>query len=85
VINVIIDGFSDLTDCCQEVVYLLILYLCKKPPMENLINRISSNPDVCNGKPVIRGLRISVSTILEYLAAGETPENILAAKNVFLF
>jgi uncharacterized protein (DUF433 family) len=47
--------------------------------MEKLINRISSHPDVCNGKPVIRGIRISVSTILEYLAAGDTPETILAA------
>lgn len=47
--------------------------------MEKLINRISSNPDICNGKPVIRGMRISVSTILEYLAAGETTENILSA------
>lgn len=34
-------------------------------------------PDVCNGKPTIRGMRITVTTILEYLAAGETTENIL--------
>lgn len=47
--------------------------------MENLLDRITLNPDVCNGKPVIRGLRITVKTILEYLAAGETMENILEA------
>ncbi len=47
--------------------------------MENLLNRISVNPDICNGKPVIRGMRITVSTVLEYLAGGETTENILAA------
>ncbi len=44
-----------------------------------MINRITSNPDICNGKPVIRGMRISVSTILEYLAAGESVQNILKA------
>lgn len=47
--------------------------------MENLINRITINPDVCNGKPVIRGMRITVSTVLEFLAGGETTENILEA------
>ncbi len=47
--------------------------------MKNLLERITSNPDVCKGKPVIRGMRISVATVLEYLAAGETYENILKA------
>jgi len=41
--------------------------------------RITTNPNVCNGKPIIRGMRITVSTILEYLAAGESVENILNA------
>ena len=41
--------------------------------------RITINPNVCNGKPIIRGMRITVSTILEYLAAGESVENILNA------
>ena len=48
----------------------------------NLTERITSDPDVCNGKPVIRGMRISVKTILEYLAAGESVENILKAHPV---
>lgn len=47
--------------------------------MENYLNKITINPDVCNGKPTIRGMRISVKTILEYLAAGESIENILKA------
>lgn len=47
--------------------------------METLIKRITINPEICNGKPTIRGLRITVSTILEYLAAGETIEKILEA------
>ena len=41
--------------------------------------RITTNPNICNGKPVIRGMRITVSTVLEYLAAGESVENILKA------
>jgi uncharacterized protein (DUF433 family) len=47
--------------------------------MEELIKRITIDPKICNGKPVIRGMRITVTTILEYLAAGETSENILKA------
>ncbi len=47
--------------------------------MQRSENRIVIKPDICNGKPIIRGLRITVTTILEYLAAGETYENILAA------
>jgi len=47
--------------------------------MENLINGITLDPNVCNGKPIIRNMRITVTTILEYLAAGESVENILSA------
>ena len=44
-----------------------------------MLERITVVPDVCNGKPTIRGMRITVRTVLEYLAAGETTENILEA------
>ncbi len=47
--------------------------------MEDIIKRITIDPNICNGKPTIRGMRITVTTILEYLAAGETVENILKA------
>ncbi len=47
--------------------------------MKSYLNRITINPDICNGKPTVRGMRISVKTILEYLAAGESVENILNA------
>ncbi|MBS3771328.1 MAG: DUF433 domain-containing protein [Bacteroidales bacterium] len=43
------------------------------------MERITVDPNICNGKPTIRGMRITVKTILEYIAAGETEENILAA------
>ena len=39
--------------------------------------RITIDPAICNGKPVIRGLRITVETVLGFLTAGETPEEIL--------
>jgi uncharacterized protein (DUF433 family) len=42
-----------------------------------LTERITIDPDVCNGKPVIRGLRVTVESILDYLSAGEAPETIL--------
>jgi uncharacterized protein (DUF433 family) len=41
--------------------------------------RITINPDVCGGKPCIRGLRFPVSRLLGLLAAGETSESILAS------
>lgn len=41
------------------------------------IDRISIDPAICNGKPIIRGKRITAQTILEYLAAGESKEAIL--------
>jgi uncharacterized protein (DUF433 family) len=39
--------------------------------------RISVNPKVCHGKPCIKGTRIMVSIILDYLKAGESVEEIL--------
>ena len=39
--------------------------------------RISVNPNVCHGKPCIKGTRIMVSIILDYLKAGESAETIL--------
>jgi uncharacterized protein (DUF433 family) len=42
-----------------------------------LNSRITIDPEVCNGKPTIRGKRIAAQTILEFLGAGETAEEIL--------
>lgn len=44
---------------------------------ENLLSRITIDPKICHGKPCIRGHRIWVSLILEFLAGGMTPEEIL--------
>ena len=43
----------------------------------SLEDRITIDPEVCNGKPTIRGKRITVQTILEFLLAGEDREEIL--------
>jgi uncharacterized protein (DUF433 family) len=40
--------------------------------------RIESKPDVCHGKPCIRGTRIMVSVVLDNLAEGLLPEEIVA-------
>ncbi len=45
--------------------------------MNYLIDRITINTGLCNRKPTIRGLRITVQTILEFLTAGDTKEEIL--------
>jgi len=46
--------------------------------MDNsLLARISLDPEICHGKPVIRNTRHMVDGILEYLAGGDTIEDIL--------
>ncbi|RMF46005.1 MAG: DUF433 domain-containing protein [Bacteroidetes bacterium] len=40
-------------------------------------DRISINPNVCHGRPCIKGTRIWVSLILDFLASGDTIEDIL--------
>ena len=44
---------------------------------QTVFRRIVIDPEVCGGKPIIRGLRFPVSRLLGLLAAGETPESIL--------
>jgi uncharacterized protein (DUF433 family) len=44
---------------------------------KSLIKRISIDPKVCRGQPVIAGTRIMVSVILDNLAEGATPEEIV--------
>ncbi len=44
----------------------------------SLINRISIDPEVCGGKPCIKGTRIWVSLILDFLAEGVSEAEILA-------
>lgn len=39
--------------------------------------RIVIDPDICNGRPVVRGTRIAAQTVLEFLAAGDSIEDLL--------
>jgi uncharacterized protein (DUF433 family) len=45
---------------------------------EKLLGLITANPEIFGGKPIIRGMRISVGMILSFLAQGEKEETILA-------
>ncbi len=47
--------------------------------MVNRLDRITINPERCGGRPCLRGLRIRVSDVLSYLAAGDSYEEILEA------
>ena len=43
-----------------------------------LLSRITMNPGICHGKPVVRGLRYPVEIVLEWLSSGMTVDEILA-------
>jgi uncharacterized protein (DUF433 family) len=43
-----------------------------------MFDRITSDPAILGGKPIIRGTRISVALILEWIASGATRDDILA-------
>jgi uncharacterized protein (DUF433 family) len=45
--------------------------------MNFISNRITIDENICSGKPTIRGKRIAVQTVLEFLSAGESAEEIL--------
>lgn len=45
--------------------------------MSNLLERITVNPEVCGGRPCIRGMRIRVKDVRDMLAGGSTRAEIL--------
>ncbi len=47
-------------------------------PTEELLKRVTINPDVCHGKPCIRGLRYPVPMLLELMSSGMTQQEILS-------
>lgn len=47
------------------------------PENQELLNRITSRPDVFGGKPIIRDMRISVELVLSLLTQGVAPDAIL--------
>jgi uncharacterized protein (DUF433 family) len=42
-----------------------------------LRSRITVDPEICHGKPCIRGMRYPIETILEYLAGGDSIDDLL--------
>lgn len=44
-----------------------------------MAKRIDIHPDICNGQPVIAGTRIPVQTIMEFLGAGDSIDEVLEA------
>ncbi len=46
--------------------------------MENLLERITIEPDICHGKPCIRGMRYPVEMLLDLLSSGMSIEEILS-------
>lgn len=44
---------------------------------QQVLSRITANPEIFGGKPIIRGMRISVELVLSLLAQGETVEDLL--------
>lgn len=45
--------------------------------MSQIFDRITVNPHQCGGRPCVRGMRIRVSDVLELLAEGMSPDEIL--------
>ena len=48
-----------------------------KKMKENLIQRITVNPLICGGRPCVRGMRIRLSDVLDLLANGLSPQQIV--------
>lgn len=40
-------------------------------------DRIAVDPEICNGRPIVRGTRITVQTVVEFLAAGDSMDEVL--------
>jgi uncharacterized protein (DUF433 family) len=69
-----------------EIPFFSIIHICKfranevwEERIKMRFTRITIDPNVCTGKPCIRGLRFPVSRLLGLLASGETKETILTA------
>lgn len=48
------------------------------PTDHELLKRITVDPGIFGGKPIVRGMRIAVEHVLGKLAAGDTPQKLLA-------
>ena len=60
--------------CCKCYLYTLKQFCVNT----ELLNRITTNPGIFNGKPIIRGMRFKVADVPGYLSSGMTQEELLA-------
>jgi uncharacterized protein (DUF433 family) len=56
----------------------LPLYYLYKNKIMTMFHHIEANADILGGKPVLKGTRISVELIMEWVASGATPDMIVA-------
>jgi uncharacterized protein (DUF433 family) len=62
----------------KEKIQALAIEPDKNTMTNELLQRITLDPEICHGKPCIRGLRYPVESILELLSSGMTHEELLA-------
>lgn len=67
------------TEPAAELSCLRTLYNARGGKAMEVLDRITRDPDVMGGKPCIRGLRVTVGTIVGLLAAGHSEHRILEA------
>ena len=60
----------------QRIKKLFVYYLLME---YQLYKTIISNPDICNGRPVIKGTRITVKSIMSFIKAGDKEKKVLKA------
>jgi uncharacterized protein (DUF433 family) len=80
------DAYRFANDCCVRFAGISLVvdltkntYFCRKLLiMSEIRNRITINPEICHGKPCIRGMRWPVEVIIDMLGSGMTTEEILS-------
>ena len=60
-----------------HLINIAVYPVTKETPVAALAERITVNPDQCGGRPCVRGLRIRVTDVLDLLASGLSPEQVL--------
>ena len=68
---------SNRSDCMKQKLSASLYKFSVSMKNIALLSRITSDPSICHGKPVVRGLRYPVENILELLASGMTHQQIL--------
>ena len=73
--NFILPGFSLFCFLLSPVNVVYLLKICMMT--SDLLKRITIDTEICHGKPTIRRTRHMVESVLEYLAGGDTPDDLL--------